>query len=113
MAAITAERIATRLCTTHKAGEGVEEHRGSFPVGDGYEFVGALDAWDYANPIRLLPDGGSWPYSFMLAADAERATIEYCEGDITVRIYDEQAAYQAALEAYAETQDADAERPRL
>jgi hypothetical protein len=106
---ITARRVIDRLCVPlgERAGawtsgrrDGYTFHAG-FVIADGYEFVAALGAWAPHNPIRLLPDGGDWPYSFALAADGERAMVEYCEGDIGVRVYDRIADYRRALEDYA------------
>jgi hypothetical protein len=76
-------------------------HAGFAMVGDGYEFVGALGAWENGGHIRLLPDGGEFPYSFSLADDLGRSIIEYCEGDVGVRVFDEPEAYLRALDIYA------------
>jgi hypothetical protein len=96
---VTAQRIIDRLCTSTENRDGYTRHVG-FIISDGYEFVAALNAWRPFSPIRLLPDGGDWPYSFALAADAERAMIEYTEGDIAVRVYDVIADYRRALAEY-------------
>jgi hypothetical protein len=76
-------------------------HAGFALAGDGYEFVGALGAWENGGHIRLLPDGGQFPYSFSLADDLGRSIIDYCEGDIGVRVFDELEAYVRALDLYA------------
>jgi hypothetical protein len=110
MAVVTAQQIIDRLCVpegerasswTTERRDGFMFHAGFAPLVDGYEFVAALSAWEWHNPIRLLPDGGEWPYSFSLAADAEKAMIDYCEGDIAVRVYDDEDGYRRALAAYA------------
>ena len=102
---VTARLVRERLC----APEGERRadhifHRG-FVICDGPEFVAVLEGWTPRRPIRLLPDGGEWPYSFALAADGERAMIEYCEGDIGVRVYDTERAYRKALDRYARGED--------
>lgn len=106
---VTARRIIDVLCVPEgeKAGAWKSErkddhvfHAGFVPSMDGPEFVAAVDGWAPGNPIRLLPDGGEWPYSFALAADAEWAMIEYCEGDIGVRVYSTASAYRQALTDY-------------
>ncbi len=76
-------------------------HAGFVLVGDGYEFVSALGAWENGGHIRLLPDGGKFPYSFSLADDLGRAIIDYCEGDFGVRVFDEIETYVRALDIYA------------
>ena len=106
---VTARRVIARLCVPEgvRASAWTTERRedhmfhAGFVMVDGYEFVAALGAWTPHNPIRLLPDGGDWPYSFALAADAEMAMIEYCEGDIGVRVYDAMRPYRDALDRYA------------
>ncbi len=107
---ITAQRVIDRLCVPegHKASSWATErcddhmlHAGFIPSGDGYEFVAALGAFEAGGPIKLLPDGGEFPYSFSLSADAERAMIDYCEGDLAVRVFDSEEAYRAALDVYA------------
>lgn len=114
---ITAKRVIDRLCVPEgeRASAWTTERRDDhmfhagfvgFLIADGYEFVAALGAWAPHNPIRLLPDGGDWPYSFALAADGERAMIEYCEGDIGVRVYDTVRAYREALERYERGEEA-------
>jgi len=93
--------VIRRLCTeNHREGDH-EVHRGFVGMADGYEFVSAVGGWHPGNPIKLLPDGGSWPYAFALADDAERSLIHYVEGDLVVCVYDTDAAYDAALAAYA------------
>lgn len=99
---VTACRVIKVLCThgTEREADHVL-HKGQALMVDGYEFVAVLDAWTPDNPIKLLPDGGDWPYHFSLAADDERAMIEWIEGDVFVRVYDTAAAYGAALSRYA------------
>lgn len=100
-APLAASRVIARLCTeSHREGDH-EVHKGFVPLADGYEFVGALGAWHPNNRIKLLPDGGSWPYAFALADDDERSMIHYVEGDLIVCVYDTAAAYGAALARYA------------
>lgn len=106
---VTAKKVIEGLCVPEGERAGAWETRrklghmfhAGFVMCDGYEFVALLDAWRPRTPIRLLPDGGDWPYSFALGSDAERAMIEYCEGDIGVRVYDTIRAYRDALEKYA------------
>ncbi len=102
---VTARLVRERLCAPE--GERRDDHTlyQGFVIGDGYEFVAVLEGWTPHRPIRLLPDGGEWPYSFALAADAEWAMIEYCEGDIGVRVYDNARAYREALDRYARGED--------
>ena len=106
---VTARRIIDVLCVPEgeRASSWTTErkddhmfHAGFVPSMDGPEFVAAVDGWAPRNPIRLLPEGGEWPYSFALASDAERAMILYCEGDIGVRVYDTTSAYRRALDDY-------------
>ncbi len=108
-AGINAQRIIDRLCVPEgekasawetKRYEDHMFHAGFYPVGNGHEFVAALGAWENGGHIRLLPDGGEFPYSFSLAADAELAIIDYCEGDIGVRVYREKETYIRALDLY-------------
>jgi hypothetical protein len=106
---VTAKLVIDRLCVPEgeRASSWTTECRADhmfhagFVIADGYEFVAALGGWTPHSPIRLLPDGGEWPYSFALAADGGRAMIEYCEGDIGVRVYDTERAYREALDKYA------------
>ena len=107
---INAERVIKAFCVPlgEKASAWRSErradhtfHAGFAMVGDGYEFVGALGAWENGGHIRLLPDGGQFPYSFSLADDLGRSIIEYCEGDVGVRVFDELEAYVRALDVYA------------
>jgi hypothetical protein len=107
---VNAERVIKAFCVPlgEKASAWRSErradctfHAGFVLVGDGYEFVGALGAWDNGGHIRLLPDGGQFPYSFSLADDLGRSIIDYCEGDIGVRVFDEFEAYVRALDIYA------------
>lgn len=107
---ISAERVIERLCVPlgEKAGAWRSErradhtfHAGFTPLGDGPEFVAELGAWENGGHIRLLPDGGDFPYSFSLADDLGLAMIDYCEGDIGVRVFDEPEAYVRALDLYA------------
>lgn len=102
-ATVTARRIIDRLCPSERTErhDGYTSHAGHVLLHDGYEFVAAVGGWHPHNPIRLLPDGGNWPYSFALATDDERAMIEYVEGDITVRVYDDEDGYRQALAEYA------------
>lgn len=106
---VNAQRVIDRLCVPEgqKAGAWTTErfedhmfHAGSYPVINGHEFVAALGAWEEGGHVRLLPDGGSFPYSFSLAADMELAMIDYCEGDIGVRVYDDKEPYIRALDIY-------------
>lgn len=101
-APVTARLVIEGICNlgTDREADHVL-HRGQALMVDGYEFVTALDAWYLGNPIKLLPDGGDWPFHFCLAADDERAMIEWIEGDVFVRVYDTSAAYGAALARYA------------
>lgn len=85
-------------------------HAGFAMVGDGYEFVGALGAWENGGHIRLLPDGGLFPYSYSLADDLGRSIIDYCEGDVGVRVFDELEAYVRALDIYARGELGDPKR---
>jgi|GEM_PF-1760887 len=107
---LNAERMIKRLCvplgetasawrSERRAGHTL--HAGFVLVDDGYEFVGALGAWENGGHIRLLPDGGQFPYSFSLADDLGRSIIDYCEGDIGVRVFDELETYVRALDIYA------------
>ncbi len=107
---INAQRIVKRLCVPEgeKASTWRSErrddhtfHAGFVLIGGGHEFVAALGAWENGGHIRLLPDGGEFPYSFSLADDLGLAMIDYCEGDIGVRIYTEVEAYVRALDVYA------------
>lgn len=107
---VNAARVIERLCVPlgRKAGAWRSErypdhtfHAGFSPVGDGPEFVAALDAWENGGHIRLLPDGGEFPYSFSLADDLGLAMIDYCEGDVAVRVYDELEEYVRAPDLYA------------
>lgn len=107
---INAERVIKAFCVPlgEKASAWRSErradhtfHAGFAMVGDGYEFVGALGAWENGGHIRLLPDGGQFPYSFSLADDLGRSIIDYCEGDVGVRVFDELEAYVRALDVYA------------
>ena len=107
---INAQRVVERLCVPlgEKAGAWRSERRGDLtfhagfiPLGDGPEFVAALGGWENGGHIRLLPDGGEFPYSFSLADDLGLAMIDYCEGDIGVRAFDEPEAYVRALDLYA------------
>lgn len=109
---VTAARLIDRLCVpigqrasawTSAHEDDHTRHAGFAMVDDGAEFVAALGAWDYRAPIRLLPDGGEWPYSFSLAAACERAIVDYCEGDIAVRVYNTDEGYRAALAEYHES----------
>lgn len=108
---VTAQRVIDRLCVpeggrasswTTERRNGFMFHAGFAPLFSGYEFVAALGAWEPGSLIRLLPDGGEWPYSFSLAADSERAMIDYCEGDVAVRVYDDEGSYWQALAEHAE-----------
>jgi hypothetical protein len=116
---INAERVTKAFCVPlgEKASAWRSErradhtfHAGFAMVGDGYEFVGALGAWEDGGHIRLLPDGGQWPYSFSLADDLGRSIIEYCEGDVGVRVFDELEAYVRALDIYARGELSDPKR---
>ena len=107
---INAQRVIDRLCVPEgkKAGawstkrfEDHMFHAGFHPLANGHEFVAALSAWEEGGHIRLLPDGGNFPFSFSLAADLELAMIDYCEGDIAVRVYDTREGYVRALDLYA------------
>ncbi len=107
---LNAERVIKRLCVplgeTASAWRSERRadhtfHAGFVLVGDGYEFVGVLGAWENGGHIRLLPDGGQFPYSFSLADDLGRSIIDYCEGDIGVRVLDELEAYVRALDIYS------------
>lgn len=107
---VNAERVIERLCVPpgERAGAWRTErradhtfHAGFLPLGDGPEFVAALGAWVEGGHIRLLPDGGEFPYSFSLADDLGLAMIDYSEGDIGVRAFDEPEAYIRALDLYA------------
>lgn len=107
---INAQRVIKRLCVPlgEKAGAWRSErradhtfHAGLTVLTDGHEFVAALGAWENGGHIRLLPDGGEFPYSFSLADDLGRSIIDYCEGDIGVRVFDELEAYVRALDIYA------------
>jgi hypothetical protein len=107
---INAQRVIERLCVPlgEKASAWRSERRGDHtfhagfvPLGDGLEFVAALGAWENGGHIRLLPDGGEFPYSFSLADDLGLAMIDCREGDIGVRVFDELEAYVRALDLYA------------
>lgn len=98
---VTTQRVIDGLCASSERASDHTVHTGFAPSGGGYEFGSALGAWTPGNPIRLLPDGGDWPYAFQLAADAELAMIEYVEGDLFVRVYDDMTAYRRALVRYA------------
>jgi hypothetical protein len=50
--------------------------------------------------MRLLSDGGNYPYTLAVAADNERALIYYVEGDVTVRFYDAEDRYRQAVEEW-------------
>lgn len=110
---ITARKVAERLCEPQPRDDDTEIHRGSYPIGDGYEFTAGLGGFERDRPLRLMPDGGSWPYVLMLAGDEEKATVYYVEGDITVTFYPTEEAYQAALEEFEKSQDPDHARPML
>jgi hypothetical protein len=99
---ITARLVIEGICRkgTERGADHVL-HKGQALLVDGYEFVSALGAWNPQQPIRLLQQGGNWPYHFSLAADDEKAMIEWIEGDVFVRVYDTRAAYDAALARYA------------
>ncbi len=108
---VTAKRIIDVLCVPEgeKAGAWKSErkddhmfHAGIVPSIDGPEFVAAVGGFAPGNPIRLLPQGGDWPYVFALASDAEQAMILYCEGDIGVRVYDTARAFRRGVAAYEE-----------
>lgn len=107
---VDAERVIERLCVPagERAGAWRTErradhtlHAGFLPLGDGNELVAALGAWVNGGHIRLLPDGGEFPYSFSLADDLGLAIIDYCEGDLGVRVFDEREGYARALDLYA------------
>lgn len=107
---LDAARVVERLCVPlgRKARAWRSErrsdhtfHAGFSPVEDGSEFVALLDAWENDGHIRLLPDGGAFPYSFSLADDLGLAMIDYCEGEIGVRVFAEPEAYVRALDLYA------------
>jgi hypothetical protein len=106
---VTAQRVIERLCVPEgeKASAWKTErredhmrHAGFVLVGDGSEFAAAVGGLEPESPIQLIPDGGSFPYSFSLKAEAELAMIDYCEGDIAVRVYDDEAGYLRALAEY-------------
>jgi hypothetical protein len=107
---VNAERVIERLCVPEgeragawRTGRRADHtfHAGFLPLGDGHELVAALGAWTEGGHIRLLPDGGEFPYSFSLADDLGRAMIDYCEGDLGVRVFDEPEGYVRALDVYA------------
>lgn len=107
---INAQLVIERLCVPlgERACAWRSERRGdhAFHAGfirdvDGPGFVAALGAWENGGHIRLLPDGGEFPYSFSLADDLGLAMIDYCEGDIAVRVFDEPETYIRALDLYA------------
>ncbi|HVX32580.1 MAG TPA: hypothetical protein VHA80_05505 [Solirubrobacterales bacterium] len=106
---VNAERVIARLCVAEGETAGAwrsgrradHSFHAGFVLGDGYELVAALGAWTPGGHIRLLPDGGEWPYSFSLADDVGRAMIDYCEGDLGVRVFDEPEGYVRALDIYA------------
>jgi hypothetical protein len=107
---LNAQRVVERLCMPlgEKAGAWRSErradhtfHAGFVPLSDGHEFVAALGAWENGGHIRLLPDGGEFPYSFSLADDLGLAMIDYCEGDIGVRVFAEREPYVRVLDVYA------------
>ena len=107
---INARRVIEHFCVPigEKAGAWRSERRGEHtfhagfvPRGDGHELVAATGAWEDGGHIRLLPDGGEFPYSFSLADDLGLAMIDYCEGDIGVRVFDSVEAYVRALDLYA------------
>jgi hypothetical protein len=106
---IDAQLVIERLCVPEgeKASAWRSERRddhtfhAGFVLIEGHEFVSVLAAWKYGGHIRLLPDGGEFPYSFSLADDLGLAMIDYCEGDIGVRVYAEMEVYVRALDVYA------------
>jgi hypothetical protein len=106
---INAQRVVERLCVPlgERASAWRSERRGDhtfhagFAALEGPEFVAALGAWENGGHVRLLPDGGEFPYSFSLADDLGLAMIDYCEGDIGVRVFEELEAYVRALDLYA------------
>lgn len=107
---LNAQRVIERLCvpegeTASAWTSGPREdhvfHAGFVALGSGEEFVALLGAWENGGHIRLLPDGGQFPYSFALADDLGLAMIEYCEGDIGVRVYPDRERYVRALDLYA------------
>jgi len=71
---------------------------------DGYEFQGR--ATSQVDPIltpdpsrlglRIWPEVGDWPLVVYLHAPEECAIVEYCEADLSVRIYDDEYAYREA-----------------
>ena len=71
---------------------------------DGYEFQGR--ATSQVDPVltpdpsrlglRIWPEVGDWPHVVYLHAPEERAIVEYCEADLSVRIYDDEYAYRQA-----------------
>lgn len=98
---VTARRVADRLCwgDPHSL-DGYTVHTGHAPLSDGPEFVHALGAFQHSGPMRLLSDGGNYPYTLAVAADNERALIYYVEGDVTVRFYDAEDRYRQAVEEW-------------
>jgi hypothetical protein len=68
---------------------------GSFGYDDGYSFMGDLEARGW----RPLPSKGDWPYLVYMAwvQGGVIAIAEYCEADLTVWVFADQAAASAHL----------------
>jgi len=95
---VTARRVADRLCWGDpQILDGYTVHTGRAGVADGPEFVHALGAFQHRGQLRLLSDGGNWPYTLAVAADDEKAMIYYVEGDVTVRFYETEERYRDAI----------------
>ena len=95
---VTARRVADRLCWGDpQTLDGYTVHTGHVTLGDGPEFVHALGAFQHRGRLRLLSDGGNWPYTLAVASDDERAMIYYVEGDVTVRFYESEDRYRAGI----------------
>jgi hypothetical protein len=85
-------------CTVHQGFAG-------YPFSDdGYAFQARATsqtdpvlAPDRQPGLQIWPDVGDWPYLLYLRSHQERAIVEYCEGDLTVRLYDDQPTYQSAV----------------
>lgn len=102
---MTARELITMLCTPVGLDEDVSEPRsecatykgfGGYPFSDeGYGFMNRVIA---GGGLAAWPAVGDWPYHIVLLSKKERAIVRYMEGDLEVRLYNDQPGFERALE---------------
>lgn len=97
---------AERGITTYKGWCGYTGARGTDPMrvgfDDGYDFLGGMADRGWT-PIS---EKGSWPLVVFMrwGRNGENAIAEYCEADVTIYVYDSEAAMR---QHYTELRDED------